>query len=232
MIEQSSQLEEITPQSSPLITKNGQLNTKSTDLSQEDGQEDKAAIIDRRVDELYDKVGGCGLFQIFAYFAIAWGISSTGWFTYAIGFLIQEPETYICTLTDGSVIDTCTRDQVCHSQDVVFWEQDPNSKNYLDNWQQRLNLTCVVEWKIGLIGASIYIGTCITILWLPQLADKYGRKNFFWFGQIIDLALYTGLLFTENLAVMIAIMVLFGIFSSLRVQVGYVYLMEMMPKKW
>ena len=64
------------------------------------------------------------------------------------------------------------------------------------------------------------------------MADKYGRRKFFWFGQIIDLALYTGLLLTENLVVMIIIMVLFGLFFSLRVQVGYVYLMEMMPKKW
>ena len=37
-----------------------------TDLPEEEGQGDQAAIIDRRVDELYENVGGCGLFQIFA----------------------------------------------------------------------------------------------------------------------------------------------------------------------
>ena len=31
---------------------------------------------------------------------------------------------------------------------------------------------------------------------------------------------------------MIAIMILFGVINSLRIQVGYVYLTEMMPKNW
>ena len=45
--------------------------------------------VDDRVDELYEKIGGCGLFQVFAYFAIAFGMSAPSWFIYEVGFFTQ-----------------------------------------------------------------------------------------------------------------------------------------------
>ena len=87
------------------------------------------------------------------------------------------------------------------------------------------------DWKIGMIGASLFLGWCVTLLWLPTMADKNGRRKIFWLGMICDLLLYTGLLITDSLAVMICLYFVFGMVSSIRVQVGYVYLIEMMPKK-
>ena len=82
-----------------------------------------------------------------------------------------------------------------------------------------------------MIGASLFLGWCVTLLWVPALADKNGRKKIFWFGMFCDLMLYTGLLITSSLGVMIALYFCFGMVCSIRIQIGYVYLMEMLPKK-
>ena len=82
-----------------------------------------------------------------------------------------------------------------------------------------------------MIGASLFIGWCMTLLWLPAMADQRGRRKLFWIGMIGDLLLYSGLLVTDSLIVMIILYLCFGMLCSVRIQVGYVYLTEMMPKK-
>ena len=47
----------------------------------------KEESVDDRVNKLFDDIGGCGLFQVFAYFGIAWGMSAPSWFIYESGFL-------------------------------------------------------------------------------------------------------------------------------------------------
>lgn len=46
-----------------------------------------ATTMEERVDQLYEDAGGCGLFQVFAFVAIAWGMSADSWFIYEVGFL-------------------------------------------------------------------------------------------------------------------------------------------------
>ena len=43
--------------------------------------------MDEKVDELYAELGGCGLFQVFAYITIGFGMSAPSWFVYEIGYL-------------------------------------------------------------------------------------------------------------------------------------------------
>ena len=141
--------------------------------------------VDDRVDELYEKIGGCGLFQVFAYFAIAFGMSAPSWFIYEVGFYTQAPDQYICKDADGNVLpaDVCTKDNICDGDSAIAsWEADPSSDKTLDNWQQKLDLTCIDDWKIGMIGASLFLGWCVTLLWLPPIADKKGRRKIFWIG--------------------------------------------------
>ena len=76
------------------------------------------------------------------------------------------------------------------------------------------------------------MGWTCTLLWLPSCGDKRGRKKIYWIVQMIQVALYLGLLITKHLGVMIAIWFLFGALSSVRMNIGYVYLMEMLPEKW
>lgn len=43
-------------------------------------------ITSDQVDMLFEKAGGCGLFQVIAYIAIAFGMSATSWFVYEFGY--------------------------------------------------------------------------------------------------------------------------------------------------
>lgn len=81
------------------------------------------------------------------------------------------------------------------------------------------------------MGAMFFIGWCSTLLWMPQIADKYGRKRLFWIAVLVDLVLYTCLFFTHSLGWMIFIWTVLGAMNSWRTTVGYVYIMECVPKK-
>lgn len=82
-----------------------------------------------------------------------------------------------------------------------------------------------------MFGCSYWLGNAATLLWLPSFADKYGRKKIFWITMVAQFLLYIGLLVTSHIGVMISVWVCFGFLASVRVAVGYVYLLELMPKK-
>ena len=48
--------------------------------------------VEDRVDALFETIGGGGLFQVFAYLAIAWGMSAPCWFIYEVGYFTQAPD--------------------------------------------------------------------------------------------------------------------------------------------
>ena len=92
----------------------------------------------------------------------------------------------------------------------IDWS-DPLS---LHNWIEKLDLTCAPGWKLGLISSAYFFGWCLTLLWFPVLADKYGRRTIMIGGAILDLAMYTGIMITSNVDVMITLCFLEGLFAS------------------
>ena len=93
--------------------------------------------VDDRVDQLFEKIGGCGLFQVFAYVSIAFGISAPSWFVYEIGYFTQAPTAYICTYTGGvtPTEDICTQENICAGNpEISTWEADPDDEKTLYNW--------------------------------------------------------------------------------------------------
>ena len=87
------------------------------------------------------------------------------------------------------------------------------------------------QWKVSALGSWFFIGWCTTLLWLPSFGDKYGRKYLFWFGIFINVICTGTMLFTKSLAVMSTAIFIIGMASSLRSNIGYVYLMELLPRK-
>ena len=67
---------------------------------------------------------------------------------------------------------------------------------------------------------------------MPKLGDIYGRKPVFSVSAVLNATLYTVLMVTESLTVLTVVSFMFGMISSLRVNIGYVYLIEFMPKSW
>ena len=88
------------------------------------------------------------------------------------------------------------------------------------------------EWKVLLLGSWYFIGWCSTLLWLPAMGDKFGRKNLFWLGSALN-AVATGImLLTKSLIVMSICIFATGFLSALRQNIGYVYVMELVPRKF
>ena len=82
-----------------------------------------------------------------------------------------------------------------------------------------------------MLGTSYFIGYVLTLLWLPRLADVYGRRPLFTVGMALQWVLFTVIMVTKNFWVMLTTIFLFGMLASIRQVTGWVYFMELLPKK-
>ena len=158
-------------------------------------------------------------------------LCSRCWWFYMIPWYIQEP-VYSCVFADPSTSqDECTKENICTDPDhkIISHEIDWSDPLSLHNWIEKLDLICAPGWKLGLISSAYFFGWCITLLWFPVLADKYGRRRILIGGAILDLAMYTGIMITSNVDVMITLTFLEGLFASATQTVGFIYMMELLP---
>ena len=112
---------------------------------------------------------------------------------------------------------------------MLRWEIDTEDERTLDNWVQKLNLTCESRQKIGWIGSAIFFGWITTLLVLPRLADLYGRILIWRIGLCVQLLAFSIAMVTESIDVMIAAMMLVGASATARVQVSFMVLLENLP---
>ena len=176
------------------------------------------------LDGILQDIGGFGKFQMFATIVICFGMSATGFFINILSYLTQTPEIE-CS---GISKDACTVEKICQNgSQISNWQIADQS---LNNWLTRLDLICAPSWKVGLLGSSFFIGWCLTMLWLPRLSDVKGRWFMFTYAMLIDTVLYTFLLWTQNFNLMVGVLFIFGILSSIRLNVGFVYLLELIPR--
>ena len=78
----------------------------------------------------------------------------------------------------------------------------------------------------------VFVGWCSTLPWVPRLADLYGRKKLYHLGMFLDLLILVAMFFNTSLDVMIFLGYLFGLVCTLRVNIGFVYMTEFMPKRY
>ena len=114
---------------------------------------------------------------------------------------------------------------------IASWSIDEQDEKSLNNWTIKLDLTYEKTTTSALIGSAFFIGWALTLLWLPRFGDTFGRKKMYAIAMIIDTVLFIIILTTKSLILMIITMGIFGGTTSLRVNVGYPYLMEMCPKR-
>ena len=124
----------------------------------------------------------------------------------------------------------CTAKYICQDDPrIESWSVDMSSDKSLDNWQGRLDLICEESWKVGLLGSAIFVGWASTLLWVPRFGDLYGRKTVFALGMSLNLVLYVVMLWTRDIDVMLVSLFLQGALTSVRMNIGYLYMLELMP---
>ena len=158
-------------------------------------------------------------------------MSSFSWIMYGLSFLELFPQ-FDCQIGDATQQD-CSSQQIC----TQYGYELPYTVNYtnhtsLHNWVEQVDLTCRSSEQIAFIGSMFFIGWCCTLLWVPVLADKKGRK-WIYFGSILGTAIVIlWMLFAKSLWAIYFLMFMGGVLTSGRYTTGYVYGNEFCPSNW
>jgi MFS family permease len=80
-----------------------------------------------------------------------------------------------------------------------------------------------------MIGSIFFLGYVSSLLWLPRLADIYGRKGIFFMAMVFSTFSWVVFLFDIDIKVCYFNLFLIGFINSARINVGFVYLMEFIP---
>ena len=142
-----------------------------------------------------------------------------------LSFLTKEPH-YECYSHEDDQWHSCKKDKIC-GEGLSKDEYRPvHDDDYIDNWEEKFELTCEPKFKVGLFGTFFFIGVVSTLLVYPPLADKYGRKWIFIISMIISAIGQLGLLITSNLYEAYIYMLLIGTAFSGKNIVGLNYMLE------
>lgn len=77
-----------------------------------------------------------------------------------------------------------------------------------------------------------FVGWATASLFLPRLADIYGRKKFFLISMTAFCCLYIAIVASKNIDLTIVLFGFLGICSVGRETICYLFLMELTPKKY
>ena len=188
---------------------------------------------DEKIDKLLEEVHERPSFRLFAFFAITFGENATGYWFFMLSYLTMMSKYKNCVFADSQLTEKdCTYDNICDGGKVISYEVDWDNMYSLHNWVEKLDLTCKPSWKLGLIGSMVFVGWFCTLPWLPRLSDMYGRKKILIFGMFGDLLLFIAMYLANSFVLMLIVMFLFGCLTTIRLNISFVYLMELFPKKY
>lgn len=71
--------------------------------------------------------------------------------------------------------------------------------DYIYNWIEKFDMLCEPHTRIGFLGSCYFFGTFLTILALPLLSDKFGRRPIFAVTMIVSSLTQLGLMLTTKL---------------------------------
>ena len=58
---------------------------------------------------------------------------------------------------------------------------------YFNNWVEQYDMLCEPKYKVGFLGSIIFLGVIIGLLFVPPLADYFGRKVIFIISLVLSL---------------------------------------------
>ena len=143
---------------------------------------DKEEFEPPTVEKMYYKVldlqpRGCGKYQWLTSVIIMCALVGFGYFEYIISYLELIPQVNCYQTPDVLTVD-CSMQELCLGQTTpqIPYYVEYNNRTSLHNWVEPLNLYCTPGYKLALLGSLYFAGWSCTILGVPYLADKKGRK--------------------------------------------------------
>ena len=92
-------------------------------------------------------------------------------------------------------------------------------------------MACASTVALSLLGSSYFIGWTISLLFVPRLADMYGRKKIFVVGMVLQVLVYFGVIFARSITFMTVMLGISGLINGVRNTLGYVYMMEFVSER-
>ena len=185
-------------------------------------ESNKQLTFDQKYDKILDQISG--RFTWFVISGFFCGMLCQTWFMYGLTYYELMPTDFLCKKDEIWV--KCARDDFCTASQPIQWKIDYSTNKALHNYVEKLNLTCASKITVGLIGSSFFFGWAFSLLWVPRLADIYGRQMIYRIALIVTIALFVGEYACSNVNLMIVLNFLIGVTMTCRMSVGYVYMME------
>lgn len=154
--------------------------------------------------------------------------ASLGTFTQSgIALLEKEPPRFEC-LDDGTgEWRECSKAEICGGNiPRDHYRYDEDQEEYIDNWVDQYELLCEPKWKIGLIGSMYFAGVVSTILLIPWLSDKWGRRWIVTSCYSILILATIGLMLASNLTTLYILVFIIGSTFGGRIISGMNWLVE------
>ncbi len=82
-----------------------------------------------------------------------------------------------------------------------------------------------------MLGSMYFVGYSISCLFIPRLADLYGRRWPYIISMWVQVLAFVGLMVCKNIMGTLSLILLFGLCGGGRSTVGFLYLMELVPRK-
>ena len=149
----------------------------------------------------------------------------------SLGFLEKVPEEYLCTY-DGypGKEFKCNPDDFCTDPKVLSYHPNMELHDSYINWISHYHLECIDGAHVGMIGSSFFVGWIITLMFLPRMSDTNGRNKFIKIANVIQTLAYALLFMSRNYNVLIVSMTIMGMMSTVRGQIGTIWLYESLQK--
>lgn len=106
------------------------------------------------------------------------------------------------------------------------YRYDENEEQYIDNWVEQYSLLCEPKWRIGLIGSCYFIGVITTILVIPWLVDRVGRRWIVIVNYLILITVSILIMFCTELLALYILLFFAGATFGARIIGGLSWLVE------
>ena len=167
---------------------------------------------------------------MFACLFVIWAYCTGDYLVFNFSYLELSPK-YQCLSAKSEEYQKCTANEYCMlppEQRMIDWT-DAES---LHNWVERLDLDCDPHANVGMVGSAYFIGYSLSCMIAPRIADLYGRRLPFVVSTCFQLFVFIGIYFSRSFLVTTALILVFGFCGAGRSAVGYLYLLELVPKDW
>lgn len=163
-------------------------------------------------------------------------------FTNGLAFLEKVPNKFECEqFSNVRMSDlqqnhmktwkSCTVEEICaEKMPKNKYRPVKTDEEFFDNWVEKLDMLCKPQSEVGILGSCFFFGLMVTILWMPQYSDKYGRLFVIQLTLVVQLITFIGFCFNTTITGAAINMTLLGMTHPGKNIIFFNYTLEVVPK--